>query len=150
MSILKTKVLSEKEYNALKTKADGYDAIVASIVGTNEGLKPEDVTLETIQEVISASGSSDDNTEIDRLTAELATATSARDSLQTQVTTLTEENTQLRALPGAETVTTQNPSADGGAKDSDNEILTYATQNAGNTLAIVAKMKEIGYTPSKI
>ena len=144
------KVLSKDEFTALDTKAKAYDAVVASILKANASLKPEDVTLEAIQEVISDSGSSADDAEIDRLTTELATATSERDTLQTQVTTLTEENSKLKELPGAETVTEVKPNADGGAKETDDEVLDFATKNAGDTASIVAKMKETGYTPTKL
>jgi len=141
------KVLGTKEYTDLKTKSDAYDGIVASILEANKDLKADEVTLEVIRAVMENSA---DNAEVADLNEKLLTVTSERDNLQKQVTDLTEKNSKLSELPGAESITTgEKPKSDAGAKATEDEALDFATKNQGNTSAIVAKLKELGYEPTK-
>ena len=144
------KVLKEETYQALKSKADGYDAIVASIMKKNEDLKAEDITLEVIQEVISSGADSDNASEITELKTKLENITSERDTLKTDLTNLTEENTELKKLPGAKSVTDEKPKADTGAEEDEDAILAFADKHASDTAAIISKMKEANYKPVKI
>jgi len=142
------KVLKTEQYNDLKAKSDAYNGIVASIVEANKDLKAEDVTLEVIRAVINNSAN---NAEVTDLNEKLSTVTSERDNLQTQVNDLTEKNSKLSELPGAESITAgDKPESDAGAKATEDEVLDFATKNQGNTSAIIAKMNEKGYQPTKL
>ena len=150
---MKTKILSGATYDALKLKADNYDSVVSALVAKNEGTTAEDITLETIQEVINAEETAGDsilqaavtelegtvvtlNATITELTSEVATVTTERDTLKTQ-------NLELSKLPGAESVVAI-PEAEASAIATD-EVLEFASKNPGNILAIAAKMREAGY-----
>lgn len=138
-----TKILTDEKYRALKAKADGYDEIVASIMNNNEGLTAEDVTLDSIRELLNSG--SQENTSIADLKSELHDVTSERDSLRTQLNEMKEENDKLKNLPGADTVTKAKPHSDSGAEKAEDSLLAFARKHEGDTLAIIAEMRKKGY-----
>ena len=150
---MKTKILSGATYDALKAKADNYDSVVSALVAKNEGTTAEDITLETIQEVINAEETVCDpiaaervtelEATVETLTTERDTLTTAVDALTTERDTLKTQNLDLSKLPGAESVVAI-PEAEASAATSD-EVLEFAAKNPGNILEIAAKMREAGY-----
>ena len=144
---MKTKILSGATYDALKLKADNYDSVVSALVAKNEGTTAEDITLETIQEVINAEENAGDEilqaavTElegtVETLNSTVTTLTTERDALQTKVEALSE-------LPGAQSITSVKPEAESSAVET-NDLLVFATEHKGDTMAIAEKMREAGY-----
>jgi prefoldin subunit 5 len=142
-----TKILSSATYNALKEKADNYDAVVSSIAAKGEGVEAADVTLENIQAVINADEPPVDETAVARITelegtletlnSTVTELTTERDALQTKVEALS-------ALPGAESITAVKPAAEASAVET-NDLLAFATEHKGDTMAIAEKMREAGY-----
>lgn len=139
------KCLKDEEHAALKQKADNYDAVVQSILAKNENLKAEDVTPEVIENALNDADGDDAGTsekinqlqsKADNLQEQLNTVTGERDALQTEVE-------ELRELPGADSVSTKKPKAEASAVVTD-DLLSFAQSNKGNTMGILAKMKEDG------
>lgn len=139
------KWLKDEEHAALKQKADNYDAVVQSILAKNENLKAEDVTPEVIENALNDTGGNDAGsgekitqleTQVNNLQEQLNTVKGERDALQTEVE-------ELRELPGSDSVTVKNPKAEPSAEATD-DVLEFARANAGNILAIAAKMQESG------
>ena len=138
-----TKILKEATYDALKAKADNFDAVVNAVVANNDGLTATDVTLETIQAAI-VNEVSDTNLErVTELEASVGTLTTKVTELTTERDTLKTENAALSALPGAESVI-QTPNADANADDSADELVVFANKHKGDTMAIAQEMKKRG------
>lgn len=148
--------LSKDEFEKLTGKATQHDAIVASILKVNEGMKAEDVTPEFIQQVITASENvkSDDTlstqitdleSKIETLNGTVTTVTKERDDFKSELDTVKSENEKLRDLPGAESVveTTAKPKAEVSAVVG-NETLEYAKSNPNDFSGIAAKLKADG------
>jgi hypothetical protein len=142
------KWLKDEEHAALKAKADNYDSIVNSIVAKNESLQAGDVTVDVIVQAIenesapevdeaSATRVTELEGEVGTLTTEVEELTTERDALQTKVTALSK-------LPGAESINTVKPAAEATTVETD-ELLLFAKEHAGDTMAIAAKMREAGY-----
>jgi len=136
------KILTVAAHTALMAKADNYDAVVGALVASNEGLTAEDVTLEVIQGAMSADDAASAARVLELeasegvLNSTIATLTTERDSLQSQVDAFAE-------IPGAESAAGKKPAAEATAVATD-DVLEFAIKNKGNTLAIAAKMKEAG------
>jgi len=142
-----TKILSTAAFNVLKEKADNYDAVVNSVAAKGEGVEAADVTLENVQAVINAEVQEVDETAsirvteleetVGTLTTEKEELTIERDALQTKVKALS-------ALPGAESITAVKPAAEASAIETD-DLIAFATEHKGDTMAIAARMREAGY-----
>lgn len=149
--------IPKSDFEALTGKAGKYDAIVASILKTNEKMTADDVTPEFIQEALTAGdGVKADETlsakvtelqgKVDTLTSDVATITEERDALQSKVE-------QLSELPGAESVveTTAKPAAEAGASaGSGDDILEFAKKNPTDTASIAAMISKEGIENFKI
>ena len=141
------KWLKDEEHTALKAKADNYDSVVNSILAKNESLKAEEVTPEVILSAIENEGEQADDTlsgrvteletTVDNLTTEVEELTTERDALQAKVELLS-------VLPGAESITSVKPASESGAVETD-DLLVFAKEHAGDTMAIAARMREAGY-----
>lgn len=141
--------IPKSDFEALTGKAGQYDAIVASILKSNEKMTADDVTPEFIQEALTAGDEvkadeelsakvTDLQGKVDTLTSDVATVTEERDALQSEVE-------KLRELPGAESVveTTAKPKAEVGAITKD-ETLEYAKAHKDDYFGIAAKLREDG------
>lgn len=140
------KWLKDEEHAVLKTKAANYDSIVSSILAKNESLKADDITPEVIEAAISNDESAGDTLQaavtelegtVETLNTTITELTTERDALQTKVEALS-------GLPGAASVTTVKPEAESSTVETD-DLLVYATEHAGDTMAIAEKMREAGY-----
>lgn len=139
------KWLKDEEHAALKAKADNYDSVVNSILAKNESLKAEDVTPEVIQSAIENEGEQADETLSDRITeleTTVGTLTTEKEELTTERDVLQTKVEALSALPGAESINTIKPAAEASAVETD-DLLVFATNHAGDTMAIVEKMREL-------
>lgn len=141
--------IPKSDFEALTGKAGQYDAIVASILKSNEKMTAADVTPEFIQEALTAGDEvkadeelsakvTDLQGQVETLTSDVATVTEERDALQSKVE-------QLSELPGAESVveTTAKPKAEVGAIAKD-ETLEYAKAHKDDYFGIAAKLREDG------
>lgn len=149
--------IPKSDFEALTGKAGKYDAIVASILKSNEKMTADDVTPEFIQEALTAGDEvkadeelsakvNDLQGKVDTLTSDVANVTKERDDLQSEVK-------QLRELPGAESVveTTARPKAEAGAiAGSGDEILDFAKKNPTDTASIAAMISKEGIENFKI
>ena len=148
--------IPKSEFEALTGKAGNYDAIVASILKSNEEMKAEEITLESIQEALSASENvTSDNalsekvtgleSKIETLNGTVTAVTKERDDFKSELDTVKSENEKLRDLPGAESVveTTAKPKAEASAV-AKNQTLEYAKANKDDFAGIAAKLKEDG------
>ena len=148
--------LSKDEFEKLTGKATQHDAIVASILKVNEGMKADDVTPEFIQQVITAGENvkvdevlstkvTDLESKIETLNGTVTTVTTERDDLKSELETVKSENDKLRELPGAESVveTTAKPKAEVTAVVG-NETLAYAKAHGDDFAGIAAKLKAEG------
>ena len=141
------KILGDAAYNALKQKADNFDLLAQSVAAKGDGVEASDVTLENIQAVINAEETAGDDilqaavTElegtIETLNSTVTELTTERDALQTKVEALS-------ALPGAESINAVKPAAEASAVETD-DLIAFATEHAGDTIAIANKMREAGY-----
>lgn len=139
-----TKILSGAAYLALKEKADNYDAVVNSIVASNEGLKAEDVTLETIQTAITTEVDESVTANANRITeleGTVSTLTTEKTELESTVVTLTAEKEELMKLPGAESVIAI-PELDSNPDEGADTMLAFAEKHKGDTMAIAAEMRK--------
>jgi len=135
--------LSKDEFEKLTGKSTKHDALVASILKVNEGMKADDVTPEFIEEALTAS----DNVKVDEtLSAKVKDLESKVETLNGTVTTVTKErddlkseNAELRQLPGAESVSTEKPKAEASAVQG-NELVSFLESNKGDTAAIAEKI----------
>ena len=136
--MFKSKILTKKDYDALTAKAANYDKIVATVVESNPGINAEDVSFETIQELMQNDSSDDTDPELqskfDNLQADYNTVINERDNLQTQVT-------NLLNTAGEDPGSISSGSEVTGKEDS---LSQFAKKNAGNTAAILEKCKEEG------
>jgi len=160
-----TKILSGPAYTALKEKADNFDLVVNSIVAKGEDLKPEDVTAEVIEAVISNDGGgacgnsgcahkSNCGMQSEAKTCQLATSvTELEGTVETLSSTVTELTTErdtlqtrveeLEKLPGAKSVI-KTPDANATGISAQEEIVAFAETHKGDTAAIAAKIVELG------
>lgn len=137
------KFLKDEHFAALKQKSDNFDSIVNSILGKNPEMKAEDVTAEMVIDALNAeSGDNSDETlsalktEISNLKNQVGSITKERDDLQAL-------NDELSELPGVKSLTKKVAKAESSAIETD-DVLKFAQQNSGNTLAIAEKLKAEG------
>lgn len=157
------KLLKPSEYTALKNKADGYDAIISAIVSKNDNVTAEDITADNVIELLNATGDEDpqdpattdpvtdpseDTTNQDPADPEEDTDADAKPDLQAQldeanatIAAQQEEINSFNAAPAAEPAAIA-PKSEPGAKSED--IAAFADKNAGDTHAILNRMKEEG------
>lgn len=121
--------VKDAELNALRAKANNYDAIVNALVKNNEGLTPEEVTSELIVNALTS-----ENEDVVNLTSRLETATN-------RVSELEAENKELRRLPGG---TPAPISSSGEPKGEVEDLASFADKNAGDTVAILNRCVEEG------
>lgn len=156
--------LSKDEFEKLTGKATKHDALVASILKVNEGMKADDVTPEFIEEAFTASDNvkvdatlstkvTDLESEIKTLNATVTTVTKERDDFKSELENVKTENENLRALPGAESVveTTPKPKAEAGAQNlSSDQILVFAQKNPTDTAGIADLISKEGIENFKL
>lgn len=139
--MFKTKILSKKDFDALSAKANNFDNIVSAIVANNPGLKPEDVTMETIEELMQNDSSDETDPELqlrfETLQTDYNTVVQERDGLQEQVTNL------LNAAGEDPAVITSTGEASGKTET----LLDFANKNKGDTAAIIMAAQEDGFLP---
>lgn len=153
------KFLNDKDYNALKAKADHFDAIVAHVLANGENIKAEDVTAETVIQSMQNDSDSEES-ELQQPGTESQTAASEpetnseeseveeTDDLQAQLDTanatiesLNERIASFNSAPAADPVAIA-PKSDPDAQEMD--IAAFANKNKGDTNAILARAKEEG------
>jgi uncharacterized protein (DUF885 family) len=153
------KFLNDKDYNALKAKADHFDTIVAHVLANGENINAEDVTAETVIQSMQTDSDSDDS-KLQQSVTESQTASSESetnseeseveetDDLQAQLDTanatiaaLNEQIASFNAAPATDPGAIA-PKSDPDAQEMD--IATFADKNKGDTNAILARAKEEG------
>ena len=144
------KFLSVDAFNALQTKADRHDKLVEAINAARaEGYDAELTPEQAVEVLLSARNTATSTDEVQELQSQIDVLTTANTTLEESVQTLTlanntlsEEVEVLRNKPAATTATIAPEGGDGGADPV--SLLDFAKQNAGDPMAIVAKMKEEG------
>ena len=131
------KILKDSDYNSLKQKSDNYDTVVNAVVANNESLSADDVTPDVITQALNASAG-DDSTE---LQTQLNAAIQRAETAESRVSVLETENANLRGSAGADPAVVTTKSDPGAAPES---IADFADSNAGNTAAILNRLKEDG------
>lgn len=159
------KLLNPSVYAALKNKADGYDAIIAAIVSNGEDISPDEVTADTVIQMLNDPGEEDpqDPTANDDSATDAETDTEDEDpadedpdvdpanddtdiqaeldAANATIASLQEEIAAFNAAP-AEDPATIAPKSEPGAQEMD--LATFADKNAGDTHAILDFMKKTG------
>jgi hypothetical protein len=137
-----SKFLTDSKHAELKQKADSYDAIVAALVKRNPDLKAEDVTLEMITEFIELASETEPTTEPSaELQNQLDTATAALNTANARILELETENANLLQSAGGESAEVKTKTEVTGEQKT---LADFATENRGDTQAILAKAKEEG------
>jgi hypothetical protein len=139
--------LSKDVFEKLIGKSTKHDALVASILKVNEGMKADDVTPEFLEEALTAS----DNVKVDEtLSAKVTELESKVETLNGTVASVTKErddlkseNAELRLLPGSESVSTEKPRVEASAVQG-NELVSFFKSKEGDTVAIAEKIVSEG------
>lgn len=137
------KLLTDNQFLGYKTKADEFDKIVNTVVESSEGVEASSVTADTVIGVITTAATaletaqSVDNTtdlvgRIEQLEADLLAS-------QTRVQELEKELDQTPGATPATITSTGEPSAE------KEDILAFATKNAGDPFAVLAEAEKQGY-----
>ena len=133
------KFLNDKDYNAMKAKADHFDMIVAAVLANGVNIKPEDVTAQTIIE--SMQNDSDDD-ESD-LQTQLDTSNSRVTELETELEAANDRIAELENddVPGEKPASITSKGEPGGEEL---DIAKFADKNKGNTAAILEQAVKEG------
>lgn len=141
--MFKSKVLSKKDFDALMGKVGNYDKIVAAVVAGNPNLKEEDVTFETIEELMKSDSSDETDPDLqskfDTLQGKYDELVLERDGLQDQVNNLLNSAAEETAVIASGSEVTAKPAT----------LLDFANKNAGDTAAIINAAMEDGFLPKQ-
>lgn len=141
-----SKILKDSTYNQLKAKSDAWDRVMQSLQ------TEDDATEMTIEEqadliLVALDNAPDeqDGSVLEALQAQLDAANEQNTVLQTQLEeangTIQSLNNELDNLPAEEPAKISSKQ-EGGAKEM--SLSEFADKNAGNTFAILDKLKEEG------
>lgn len=136
------KFLNDKDYNALKVKADHFNTIVNAIVENGEGITAEDVTAETViqamQQEAPESDTSDLQTRIEKISED---NTDLKTQLETANARVAELEKELNETPAEQPATITSKGEAGEKQD----ILDFAKKHADNPFAVLAEAEKQGY-----
>ena len=137
---MKIKVIKENEYAALKQKADNYDAVVAAVVNKNPDISAEEVSLESITEIISADSDADVNPDAP-LQVQLATVAADLVTANSRIAELETENENLRNSAGGDPGDVKTKKEVSGEEKT---LADFANEHAGDTSSILEQCKKEG------
>lgn len=137
------KILTDKQFDGYKTKADEFDKIVNTVVESSEGVEASTVTADTVIEVITAATTPPDPAQSVDQTPELnARITQLEADLQASQNRVTELEAEINQTPGAESaIITSTGETSGKAPD----ILDFAKKHEGDPFAVLAEAEKQGY-----
>lgn len=141
-----SKILKDSTYNELKTRADAFDRILASIDGVDETESIDEHANAIIAALeLEPRASQEDADQVAQLQTELSQAQEQITDLQSQ---LSEANTlaqtlqaELDEVPGEAPATIASKGEPTGKEQS---LAEFADANAGNTEAILARLQAEG------
>ncbi|MDR2627549.1 MAG: hypothetical protein LBC40_05910 [Dysgonamonadaceae bacterium] len=132
------KVIKENEYAALKQKADNYDAVVAAVVAKNPDISTEEISVETVTEIIKSSSENHPDAgiqaQLDKANADLKVA-------NTRISELETENANLLSSAGDQSGTVKTKKE---VTSEEKTLADFANENAGDTASILEKCKKDG------
>ena len=135
------KVLTDKQHVDLQARADSFTQIVNAIVESGEDITAEDITAETVIQMVQA----DDAAEVVNLQPDLDTANARVTELETQVQTATDRVSELEAdldnQPAEESATITSEAEVSGEKM---DIIDFAKKNQDNPFAVIAEAEKQG------
>lgn len=136
------KFLNDKDYNAMKGKADNFDAIVEAIVKNGDNITNEDVNADTIIEAIQQENQTEDHSDmLSQLKAANARVVELESEIKTAKARISELEMELDEAPGAEPAVI---SAKGEPSAEPLSIDQFANKNIGDTDAILAQAEKEG------
>ena len=138
------KFLNDKDYNAIKAKAEYFDTIVETVLKNSENVKTEDVTAEMIIEAIEGSTSDDNsdvlsqlntaNERVAQFKADLENANSKVAKLETQLkkanSRVTELEKEIEEIPGEQPAAISSKGEHNAEKSS---VVDFANKHKGDT-----------------
>lgn len=135
------KVLTDKQHADLLAKANSFDQIANAIVESGEDITAEDITAETVIQMVQA----DDVAEVMDLQPELDTANARISELETELQTANDRVSELEAdldnQPAEATATITAESEVSGEKM---DIIGFANKNQDDPFAVIAEAKKQG------
>jgi hypothetical protein len=128
------KILKDEQFNELTQKSSSFDAILEALTKHNAELTPDDITSERIIDMIFSDDRGNDREEIEKLTSNLKTA-------EASILELEAENKNLKDSAAGDPAEPKTKTEPTGEKES---LTDFCDKNAGDTNAILAKIKEEG------
>lgn len=138
------KVLKDNQFNEMKAKADNFDLIVDSILQNSIDMNAEDVTAQSIIDALQADPVTEQPDEsalqnqINQSTAENVRLKTELDMANSRVAELQQQLDETPAEMPAAITSKGEPGGEGVS------MAQFADKNAGDTHAILNKMKEEG------
>lgn len=135
------KVLTDKQHADLLARADSFSQIVAAIVESGEDITAEDITAETVIQMVQAS----DVAEIIDLQPDLDTATARITELETELETAHSRVAELEAdLDNQPAEAPATITAESEVTGEKTDILDFAKKNQDNPFAVIEAAKKQG------
>lgn len=135
------KVLTDKQHADLQSKADAYTQIVNAVVESGTDITAEDITAETVIQMVQA----DDASEIIDLQSQLDTANARiaeqEKELQTATAHISELETDLENQPAESSATI---AATAEVTSDKMDIIDFAAKNQDNPFAVIAQAEKQG------
>ncbi|MDR1370818.1 MAG: hypothetical protein LBJ72_11945 [Dysgonamonadaceae bacterium] len=129
------KILSPKEYQVLKQKADNFDAIVAKIVAKNSELKADDVTVEIINQLVdNATGDDELSAQLDQANETIKTQ---KQTIDANAETISKLTTEIEELKGTGATPPANVDKKEELDSKEKDIASFADANKGDTASIL-------------
>lgn len=132
-----SKFIKDSTYNELVAARDNWNTVAAHVANSGdggEGLRAETVTPQMVIDALEAESDTAQN-------AELQTALSRIQDLETENTSLTEQVANLQGSAGEPTATITSTGEPKGEKEN---IGSFADKHAGDTASILAEAKKEG------
>lgn len=135
------KVLTDKQHAELLAGSSAFTQIVNAVVESGTDITAEDITAETIIQMVQA----DDVAEIVDLQPALDTANARVTELETQLQTATDRVTELEAdLDNNPAEQTSTITAKAEVTSTKMDIIDFAAKNQDNPFAILAEAEKQG------
>ena len=135
------KVLTDKQHAELLAGSSAFTQIVNAVVESGTDITAEDITAETIIQMVQA----DDAAEVVNLQPDLDTANARVTELETQLQTATDRVTELEAdLDNNPAEQTSTITAKAEVTSTKMDIIDFAAKNQDNPFAVLAEAEKQG------
>lgn len=136
-----SKILKDSTYNELKSKADAFDLIMSKVDASEDGGSIEEqanLIIQVMEDATEPLHTDSQNELIDILQAKIEDLNA---TINVRNVRIAELETELDDIPGDAPATISSKEEPTAKPDT---LLDFANRNAGNTEAILAKLKEEG------